>query len=66
MITASHSPSDSTAARSTGHPFQALACRLARESRLAQGLPEKVVDPAVINRLATLVHATAQQTGRPT
>lgn len=42
--------------------YLAAGERLARESRLAQGLPPTISDPLVLARLATLVSAVGRST----
>jgi hypothetical protein len=35
-----------------------------RESRAAQGLPERIEDPGALDRIAVLLAATSQREGR--
>ena len=37
-----------------------LVLRIVRETRLAQGLPERITDPMVLDRLAVLIAAASR------
>ena len=38
----------------------AVVQRIVRETRLAQGLPERITDPAVLDRLAVLIQGASK------